>query len=229
MRTILHSYNASRSAFESWNLAGFAQRKAMLALFSAQLSDKLQDVFDYQQNHAATVVAAPQSLVSPTGETNELYTQGRGVGVILVDSEAPECDTAVVAMLSAMLAAGNSVILCCDNSQVNGLIEAATAKHTLPVDLVQIVARAQYSELLNLDIRNFVLIGNAASTAEVNQALAARQHAITALVAETDLETLEHSRDPKLVLRFVTEKVRSINITAIGGNAQLLELGNSTH
>ncbi|MCO4788283.1 1-pyrroline-5-carboxylate dehydrogenase, partial [Vibrio cholerae] len=53
--------------------------------------------------------------------------------------------------------------------------------------------------------------------------------AIVSLVSETDLLTLPVAHDPHLSLRFITERTRTINITAVGGNATLLELGVDTH
>jgi len=35
--------------------------------------------------------------------------------------------------------------------------------------------------------------------------------------------------DPYLIYRFIIEKTRSINVTAVGGNASLLALGNGDH
>ncbi|MGO3799410.1 MAG: 1-pyrroline-5-carboxylate dehydrogenase, partial [Vibrio casei] len=55
---------------------------------------------------------------------------------------------------------------------------------------------------------------------------------ITPLVAETvdGTSTSGHdlvlTHDPSLVLSFITERTRTINITAVGGNATLLELGD---
>ncbi|MDG3087779.1 1-pyrroline-5-carboxylate dehydrogenase [Vibrio hannami] len=229
MKPIQECYNAAFSAFELWNLTDFSNKKQALAAVENLWPEGLSKVAQYQFAHAESVVSTTHSLVSPTGETNELYTQGRGVAVLLFDSDAQYADKALVAMVTALLTAGNSVIVCSDNSRVKTLIEASNIRCTLPENLIQIVERDKYTELLNLDIRNFVLIGSANSSVSLSEALAMRPNAITSMVAETDLESLPHSKDPKLVLRFITEKVKSINITAIGGNAMLLELGNTVH
>ncbi len=82
---------------------------------------------------------------------------------------------------------------------------------------------------LEEDIRNFAFVGSEQDVLGYNKKLALRSGAITALVSETDLEALPQSQDPKLVLRFITERTRTINITAVGGNATLLELGSDGH
>ncbi|HAS64519.1 MAG TPA: 1-pyrroline-5-carboxylate dehydrogenase, partial [Vibrio sp.] len=46
-------------------------------------------------------------------------------------------------------------------------------------------------------------------------------------VSETDLVTLNVAHDPHLSLRFITERTRTINITAVGGNATLLGASDS--
>jgi delta 1-pyrroline-5-carboxylate dehydrogenase len=227
MNTILDCYKNASIAFERWNLAASTEKQQHLQKLHAQLPAVFKPVFQYQLSYAEQEVAEVQQLVSPTGETNELYTQGRGVSVMLVESNQQSSITGFVAILAALLTAGNSVIICSDNVELNSLIEALITKQTLPENLLQQLATASYPELLAQDIRNFVYIGSENRTAELSQALAARNNAITSLVAETDLDTLKQSQDPKLVLRFITEKVRSTNVTAIGGNAQLLELGSA--
>ncbi|MCQ1059329.1 1-pyrroline-5-carboxylate dehydrogenase [Photobacterium sp. DNB23_23_1] len=229
MTSILDRYNDSFTAFESWNLTDFSDKKQALHQLGNQLPAALANVFQYQFNHAEAVVAEPQSLTSPTGETNELYTQGRGVSIVLVDSGAPNCSRALVAMLAALLSAGNSAIICTNDNEIEALFEPFKSQHQSIANLVQFVPKEQYAALLKFDIRNFVYIGDQAKTVELSTELATRSNAITAMVAETDLENLPLSKDPMLVLRFITEKVRTINVTAVGGNAMLLELGSSAH
>jgi delta 1-pyrroline-5-carboxylate dehydrogenase len=224
---MLDCYKNASVAFERWNLTAFTEKQQHLQQLHAQLPAAFQPACQYQLNYAEQELLEVQPLVSPTGEINELYTQGRGVSLMLVESCQQNSLTAFVAMVTALLIAGNSVIICSENTELNSLAEAIIAEQALPENLLQQLAAQNYSELLAQDIRNFVFIGNESRTAELSLALAARSHAITALVAETDLDTLKQSQDPKLVLRFITEKVRSTNVTAIGGNAQLLELGSA--
>lgn len=229
MKPILNCYNDAFTAFEQWNLTDFVDRKSALSSLVKKLPEELAKVFNYQLEQTEPVVSTTLSLVSPTGETNELYTQGRGVSVVLVDSNQDKCGQAVVAMVTALLASGNSVIVCSDNNSVNQIVAPFTQEQALANNVLQLTGAEEYHQLIKLDIRNLVFIGSTTKAIELNKELAMRPSAITAMVAETDLDTLPNCKDPKLALRFVTEKVRSINITAIGGNAMLLELGNSAH
>jgi delta 1-pyrroline-5-carboxylate dehydrogenase len=82
--------------------------------------------------------------------------------------------------------------------------------------------------LSSLDISAAALVGNRQAEQDVNRELAKREGAICTFVSETDLQALPVSHDPCLVLRFVTERTCTINITAVGGNASLLELGSGS-
>ena len=229
MKPLLDIYNASSSAFGQWSLTDFTLRKEKMVRLGSQLPKALQNVLQYHLTHTELSIAPTQSLVSPTGETNELYPQGRGVSVLLIDSDEPNCQLAFIAMVTALVATGNSVIICSNNLWVKDAMKTHQYQQLLPEGLVSLIPTNGYHDLMTHDIRNFVFIGEPSKAVEINEALSMRPHAITSLVAETDLEALIHAKDPMLALRFITEKVRSINITAIGGNATLLELGNTTH
>ncbi|NTJ39281.1 1-pyrroline-5-carboxylate dehydrogenase, partial [Vibrio vulnificus] len=83
-------------------------------------------------------------------------------------------------------------------------------------------------QLIDRDVRSVGYVGNA-QVDELNLQLAKRDGAIVGLVSATDQAGALLAHDPHLSLRFITERTRTINITAVGGNATLLELGNDTH
>ena len=229
MKQILNCYSDAAAAWESWYLTECTEKQIKLSALEATLSERLKPAFHYQRVRAAAAVAEPLSLISPTGETNELYTQGRGVSLLVIDSKEEAGTKALAAMLAALLVAGNSVIICSDDNEIISRLKSSLKQAELPENLVQFAAKESYIKLAKQDIRNVVFIGARDSVCEINQLLAFRTGAITSLVAETDLTMLPNSKDPMLALRFITEKVRSVNITAIGGNAMLLELGNDAH
>ena len=84
-------------------------------------------------------------------------------------------------------------------------------------------------QLLSGDVRSVGYVGNSQTAQAINLQLAKRDGAIVSLVAETDLTAMHVAHDPHLSLRFITERTRTINITAVGGNATLLELGSEAH
>ncbi len=221
-------YLESQSAFEQWCLIPAKQRFQVLEELKPALPDDLLNSYQYQLSYGHKIVDSVQSLVSPTGETNELYVQGRGVSVLLVEGSM-EALLATTAILSSLLITGNSVIVCTDDKKLISLINKLNVSGSLPKNLIQRCESEDYSALLSEDIRNFAIVGNAESIISVNRELAAKPNAITSLVTETDLKAYPVSQDTMLALRFVTERVRTINITAIGGNAMLLELGSDHH
>ncbi|MDV7105894.1 1-pyrroline-5-carboxylate dehydrogenase [Vibrio sp. TH_r3] len=227
METALDKFTIALAAFEQWNHTGICYKKQQVETISTQLTKELNHAFYYQLIQSSIVVAKTISLTSPTGETNELYTQGKGVSLLVENAVENNSIKALVAMLAAMLIAGNSVIICSDSTAIKELVTNINTKLNFPKGLLQQIDTNCYQSLIEQDIRNLAFIGKPTEAAKINQILSIRPNAIVCLVAETDLTTLPNSRDPMLVLRFITEKVRTVNITAIGGNAMLLELGNT--
>jgi delta 1-pyrroline-5-carboxylate dehydrogenase len=132
-------------------------------------------------------------------------------------------------MITCALIAGNSVVICSDNTEFNQLVNHAVASATFPSNLVQVVAYDASSPLLDSDVRSVGYVGYSQVEHALNLQLAKRDGAIVGLVSETDLESPTVAHDPHLSLRFITERTRTINITAVGGNATLLELGSDAH
>ncbi len=225
----LPMFEAALEAFEEWRLSEPQARSLVLETLKKKVPSELATAFDYQLFHGKKIVEDCQSLISPTGETNELYTQGRGVAVLLVDSADKSANQAAIAVLVSLLIAGNSVVACTDNKELTKLLTTLSEDTAMPENLLQVSSREDYSAFLHLDIRNFALIGDSQTAIAINKELAAKPNAITSLVSETDLVALPNAKDPMLTLRFVTERVRTINITAIGGNAMLMELGSDKH
>lgn len=221
-------FNDSFSAWEIWNLTDVQDRYETLERIVSGLPNQVISAGKFQLNHSHNVVSKVHQLAGPTGETNELYVAGRGVAVLAVNSTHINTSSALIALLVTMLSAGNSVILCCDDESLSHLLVKEVNKEQLVSKVIQCLPFSSYKGLLEKEIMNFAYIGSEGVAQEINKQLALRAGAITALVSETDLDALVQSQDPKLVLRFVTERTRTINITAVGGNAKLLELGNGS-
>lgn len=220
------------SAWENWNLTDFDSKSECLLAFKQALQSaqpELAAVVSYHIEQASALLAVTHQLVGPTGETNELYTAGRGVALVIQDSTEEQAKLAVVAQLTAALASGNSVILCSDDTKLSQELEAAYSQSSLPTNLVQFAALEAYHQLLDSDVRSVGYIGNGLVEKTINRQLAKRTGAIVSLTSETDLSSIPVAHDPHLVLRFITERTRTINITAVGGNATLLELGSEAH
>lgn len=220
------------SAWENWNLTDFDSKSECLLAFKQALQTtqpQLASVASYHIEQASAFLAETHQLVGPTGETNELYTAGRGVALVIQDSSQEQAKLAVVAQVIAALVAGNGVILCGDDTELSQALEAAYKQSSLPTNLVQFVALDAYHQLLESDVRSIGYVGNPEVETSINRQLAKRSGAIVSLTSETDLVNIPVAHDPHLALRFITERTRTINITAVGGNATLLELGSEAH
>ena len=221
-------------AWEQWNLTDFDHKSAQILALKSEIESQsapLASVAGYHIEQASSLLEKEHLLVGPTGETNELYAAGRGVALVIVDEtqdSLPKLQTAT-AMLTAALIAGNSVIVCSDDTQFNTLIADAAKQANLPSNLVQTTSFDASQQLLACDVRSVAYVGNPQTEQAINLQLAKRDGAIVGLVAETDLNAMNVANDPHLSLRFITERTRTINITAVGGNATLLELGSEAH
>ncbi len=220
------------SAWENWNLTGFDYKCECLLSLKSNLESslpKLAKVLSYHLHQASALLAQSHQLVGPTGETNELYTAGRGVALIIQDDNSYAAKQSVMAQLCAALIAGNSVVLCSDDAELVSALKPAFEQSTMPANVLQIVTLDAQHQLMESDVRSVGYVGNASVEQRLNRKLAKRTGAIVSLVSETDLGALPVAYDPHLSLRFITERTRTINITAVGGNATLLELGSEPH
>ncbi len=224
-------FSDSLVAWESWNLTDFAFKSECLHSLKASLQGEsiLTNVLTYHLEHASALLADSHLMPGPTGETNELYTAGRGVALLIHDSQEANSTGAVFAQVVAALSAGNTVILCSDNEALSAAVNHAAKQSTLPEHVIQVVPFDAYHQVLESNVRSVGYVGNAEVEHCINRQLSKRDGAIVGLVSETDLVATPVALDPHLVLRFITERTRTINITAVGGNATLLELGNDPH
>lgn len=225
-------FSDSQVAWDNWSLTGFDyKRECVLSLMTNMTSARsdLANVVSYHLHQASSLLSKPYELVGPTGETNELYTAGRGVALLVQQEGGVKAQLATVALLSAALIAGNSVILCSDDKEWVSLLCSAYEQSLLPANLLLTLPLDAYHSLLDSDVRSVGLVGGTTIEQTLNRQLSERKGAIVSLVSETNLSTLPVAHDPHLSLRFITERTRTINITAVGGNATLLELGHEAH
>lgn len=225
-------FSDAYSAWENWNLTDFDSKSECLLAFKNALQERmpgLAGVISYHLQQASALLAQPHQLVGPTGETNELYTAGRGVALLIQNDQSEKAQRAFVAQLTAALIAGNGIVVCSDDLPLTQALQAAFEQSSIPANLIQFVSYDAYQQLLESDVRSVGYVGTTSVERTLNRQLAKREGAIIGLVSETDLDATPVAHDPHLSLRFITERTRTINITAVGGNATLLELGNETH
>ena len=218
------------SAWDAWNHLGFINRSDRLKKLSVELPQTrdasikslLRTLLDL------SVTLEPiQVMPGPTGESNELYLNGRGVALVIGDDSASK--TAMVGQVMAALATGNCVLLQWNGNRewVNDLVEKAHM-FGLPNGVIQALPDMPVEEAMAIEgIAIVAAVCSKDNARLMNRLLAQRNGLLVQLVAETDSEHCSHLLQPDHMLRFVTERTRTINTTAVGGNATLLELGST--
>lgn len=197
---------------------GFA---AWNGLRRAQRHDRLID-FARGMGVTELLSAAPalqdQTMPGPTGETNTLMCEGRGI--FLCWAEAGLSINAASAVLLALMA-GNSVLIAGQGADAI----AAQLRQSGVDDAAYTVTKNPAQYLGDARLIGVAFAGSGNSTRAINQALALREDILVPLIPFSADRPLI-GRD---IHRFITEKVVTINTTAIGGNASLLELGSGVH
>ncbi|WP_413112470.1 hypothetical protein [Thaumasiovibrio sp. DFM-14] len=191
--------------------------KARLALLSAR--DAFPDIYPLLEQDCRHVLCSMDEAIplsGPTGESNELYVEPRGAFVVFVEPNFP-WQTVLPIVVTRLLLAGNSVeIGSVDNVSILRFFSGLLA--LLPDGVLSINERNR----INLDDAGVVCLGDIAFTDCFRQQITQRQGAIIPLIWVNSMESSIIS--PYAAIQWVHERTRTVNCTAIGGNASLLAL-----
>ena len=208
----------------SWSSASLNLRtsvvRQMLASLTSKHSSGYQDALSAARAQLLMIedkLAAPAVLPGPTGESNKLYLESRGIVVCLRDVDT-SFDFWLMSVITA-LAAGNSVIALVDEkhmAQTQGCFKALQ-KTGVRQRIFQIASMSQTKVLLSHPQLAGVVIDSGCILKKwVGEQLAARDNAILPLI------TAQSNKG--LFYRLVTEKTITIDTTAAGGNASLMTM-----
>jgi RHH-type proline utilization regulon transcriptional repressor/proline dehydrogenase/delta 1-pyrroline-5-carboxylate dehydrogenase len=165
-------------------------------------------------------VVKPVEFVGPTGESNSLYLESRGVLVCLLPAgvELPE----ILAPVVASLLAGNPVLLltCADGLAMATLVDYLVGRAGFAANAL--VVRDHGGDQCIEDCLRRGAIAGAVTSGQgplallASRSLAEREGAILPLI--------DDDFGPGYLTRFFYEKTISVNTTASGGNAALMSL-----
>lgn len=147
------------------------------------------DFLRYYATMARRLFGQPEQLPGPTGETNQLFLNGRGVFVCISPWNFPLA--IFLGQVSAALAAGNAVIAkpAEQTSLIGYLAVKLLHEAGIPADVLQFVPGdgAVVGVALTKDPRvaGVAFTGSTDTAWAINRALAARNAPIAALIAET--------------------------------------------
>ena len=214
---------------EAWRLLGAINRASYLEQASNKLvlltgdANKAKRLFKHLIDQASSLDNVTR-MNGPTGESNDLYLSARGKTMII------GCDSAktlpVLGQLLAALLTGNEVILhyptqaeIC-NEAVEILYQAGISE-----DVISIANDSQLEILLHMNsLAQVAVVGAMSEVQDIAAQLAKTDGILTQVIAVTDMTGCREMLTPDYLHRFVTERVKTVNTTAIGGNASLLEL-----
>ncbi|WP_255555421.1 delta 1-pyrroline-5-carboxylate dehydrogenase [Enterovibrio paralichthyis] len=224
------------AVWEEWNAEGVDSRAKHLAEWADNLAMRegdfalAADMIRFHLNQANTLIAPVHLMPGPTGETNELYTAGRGLFVVTGDETLSLI--ALTGQLAAALVTGNCVLVAVPAAlkhDADALL-GDLVKTGVPSRLVSLIdVETLDTAITSAPLSGFAAVANVSNLIELNRKLAARDGVLVQFVAEDDAQNLPLVASPTYLLRFITERTRTINVTAVGGNATLLELGSGEH
>ncbi len=219
---------AVAAAFEEWHVLPTAHRLACVGRLRDMLAARDRGSRDRPVDAIADLlaqgerVAEPLELQGPTGESNTLLLEGRGVIVCLHPGADPDQDLLVSACAAAL--AGNAVLVASPGSPAPGdAVAELMAAAGFPAGLVASLGQVNLATL-DVLLREGSIAGVVAPHGSLlappaSRALARRQGAILPLI--------DDPFGPGYLVRFCYEKTLTVNTTAGGGNAALMSQGDA--
>lgn len=217
-------------AIEAWRLMRVQERADTLTNAFSKLAELTKDsqsamrVFQHLLTNSKALDDSAM-LTGATGESNELYIQARGKTLVVGCQSATFMG--VLAQLMAALLTGNEVHLHYP-SQPNFCQQVVEILHGMGVldDVLTIANDSQINVLLQMDnLAQVAVVGTIDEVKKIAVQVSQSDGVLTQVIAITDLVGLSEAFNPDYLYRFTTERVKTVNTTAIGGNASLLELG----
>ena len=174
-------------------------RDELVALCHQEAGKTIQDAMDelreavdfcrYYAVQANTHFKEPVELSGPTGESNELYSTGRGVFLCISPWNFPLA--IFLGQVTAALVAGNTVIA--KPAEQTGIIAARAVELLLeagvPAGVIQLLpgdgATVGHSLVSDQRVSGVAFTGSTETARLINQTLANREGAIVPLIAET--------------------------------------------
>lgn len=193
-------------------------------------NEVLMSALATQREAIVALFSEHQILRGITGEQNELYCTGKGLGLLHISAQ-----TSVVAVLLALQGAwmsGNSLSVVVDEKwrtllqSLQQVIEADGSAMNLLTMIDEIQERVLFDDS---ELAMVIFLGSEPDARQFNRRLSVRAGALLSPIVESDARNAAFLRSSDFFLRLVCERVKTINVTAIGGNTALMEQGASSN
>lgn len=231
-RAVVYAMPAAAIAQHKWALAPINQRTSVLRQFLASLAANkvvsrqepdLEQVLSVARSKLQRVeleLQHPINLPGPTGESNTLTLDPRGILALLRD-DSSSFSHWLLSIITA-LAAGNAVITAVEEADlaeaeacIKALIAAGMPQHLLAVVRLDCLTTL----LAHTELAGAIIEVSSALKPLAAELIAAREGAILPLITAP--------ADERMLHRLVTEKTITINTTAAGGNASLMTMADN--
>ncbi|TRY32976.1 bifunctional proline dehydrogenase/L-glutamate gamma-semialdehyde dehydrogenase PutA [Aliiglaciecola sp. M165] len=224
--------NCAMHVEQQWRLTNLTSRiswvRQLLAKIATvdmidELADNLDQTLAESRNQLIKIekmLKKPTYLPGPTGESNILFLEPRGILLCYADEQVT-FEYWTLSLVTA-LATGNVAIAVVSDLFFDEAVAFAEKWRSLgaPDSVLQVAKQSQLETLLkNKHLAGVVLDSQSQSKAYMTQKLAQREGAILPVI------TAEYADN--LIQRLLTEKTVSIDTTASGGNTQLMTLEES--
>ncbi|MBU1309831.1 MAG: L-glutamate gamma-semialdehyde dehydrogenase, partial [Gammaproteobacteria bacterium] len=229
---VAYAMPAAAAAQQQWAALAVNQRTSVLRQFLASLAANtvvnkqepdLEQVLTLAQQKLARAereLQKPIALPGPTGESNVLVLDPRGI-VALVRDETSSFGYWLVTIITALVA-GNAVITAveeADLTEAEACIKALQ-QAGMPAHLLAVVKLDCLTTLLaHTELSAAIVEVSSAVKPLCAELLTAREGAILPLITSP--------AGQRLLQRLITEKTITINTTAAGGNASLMTMADN--
>ncbi len=193
-------------------------------------NEVLMSALATQREAIVALFSERQILRGITGEQNELYCTGKGLGLLHISAQ-----TSVVAVLLALQGAwmsGNSLSVVANEKwqPLLRLLQHVIEPDGSAMNLLTMIDEIQERVLFDdSELAMVIFLGSEPDARQFNRRLSARVGALLSPIVESDARNVAFLRSSDFFLRLVCERVKTINVTAIGGNTALMEQGASSN
>jgi len=223
------SLDRTSIAQRTWFETVYRQRVSTLREIASHLPDdtdlpasRLERLFSLADKY----LKQPLTLSGPTGESNQLLLESRGLIAVLVDSGTSR-GTLIHQVLALLLAGNGAVLILQDGLNLDSILglfgNGWLNEKVLPDELVAVAAMESLPGILNDPELGGVIVGSVSNMIKpVQRVLADRQGAIIPLLLWQDGSSDNESMLLRMLLRLCVEKTVTVDTTAAGGNASLM-------
>ncbi len=218
---------------EAWRLLSTIKRAEYLQKATDMLITLVEDKSKAKKAIKQILKQASQldkriALTGATGESNELYNQARGKTLVMGLKDAQKLPL-LVQVISALLT-GNQVGIYSSGEDdfaekvVDILIENGISDAVIYLTIAD--SKNKIDDMVNdKRLAQVAVVGTIEEVKALSAKFSQTESILTQIIPIIDQENLSEIFNPDYLHRFCTERVLTINTTAIGGNASLLELG----